>query len=607
MGLMQKAVETYECHQSYIGQYEAGHTVLAPVSHIVTRANVEIVLNADGGFLEASAVPKDDPKIIIPATESSAGRTANVCAHPLCDQLGYLAPYNEEKHADYVAQLEAWEQSPYSHPKLPPILAYIRKGTILNDLAASELLRLDAQGRLEDEKKEGKWLVRWRVTGLADGAPDACWQDPTLFDSFIRFYQATKKGDPADLCMVTGKIARRASQHPKGVIPTSGNAKLVSSNDETGFTFRGRFTSEEQAATVSYEASQKAHNALRWLAAEQGAQAVFGGRTFLCWNPQGHEVRHVVGPFARQAKPVHRATDYQELLKKTLEGCKSKLPEAAGVVIAVFDAATSGRLSLTYYQEMKGSDFLQRLYEWDKTCCWPTRYYGIQAPWLIQIVHCAFGTQQTEKGKKRMKADDRVLRQHMQRLVACRVEKSAFPADIMRALFHRASFPLAYDPAVREDILSTACAVIRKYRYDRYKEEWNMMLDPKKKDLSYQFGRLLAVLEKAERDTYEDKETREPNAIRQQAMFNRRPMYTAKMIESQLESAYFPRLSPGGRFFYKKLIGEIMEQIAQFPEEQWNRPLRETYLMGYYLQRNALYTSRHNQEMEEQNHDETAE
>ena len=36
-----------------------------------------------------------------------------------------------------------------------------------------------------------------------------------------------------------------------------------------------------------------------------------------------------------------------------------------------------------------------------------------------------------------------------------------------------------------------------------------MMLDPKKKDLSYQFGRLLAVLEKAERDTYEDKETRE--------------------------------------------------------------------------------------------------
>ena len=29
--------------------------------------------------------------------------------------------------------------------------------------------------------------------------------------------------------------------------------------------------------------------------------------------------------------------------------------------------------------------------------------------------------------------------------------------------------------------------------------------------------------------------------------------------------------------------------------------------MGYYLQRNALYTSRHNQEMEEQNHDETAE
>ena len=43
-----------------------------------------------------------------------------------------------------------------------------------------------------------------------------------------------------------------------------------------------------------------------------------------------------------------------------------------------------------------------------------------------------------------------------------------------------------------------------------------MALEPEKQDRSYQYGRLLAVLEKAERDTYSSDETREPNAIRMQ-------------------------------------------------------------------------------------------
>ena len=59
--------------------------------------------------------------------------------------------------------------------------------------------------------------------------------------------------------------------------------------------------------------------------------------------------------------------------------------------------------------------------------------------------------------------------------------------------------------------------------------------------------------------------------------------------------------------FYKKRIGQIMERISQFPEEQWNQPLRETYLMGYYLQRMALYAPKNNDTMEEKKNDEFAE
>ena len=121
-----------------------------------------------------------------------------------------------------------------------------------------------------------------------------------------------------------------------------------------------------------------------------------------------------------------------------------------------------------------------------------------------------------------------------------------------------------------------------------------MALEPEKKNRSYQFGRLLAVLEKAERDAFDKGEKREPNAMRMQAIFVKRPLYAAKIIIEQLKNAYFPRLNPGARSYYDKLIGEIMLVISEYPEIEMNKPLGEEYLIGYYLQKNAFYTQSDN-------------
>ena len=127
-----------------------------------------------------------------------------------------------------------------------------------------------------------------------------------------------------------------------------------------------------------------------------------------------------------------------------------------------------------------------------------------------------------------------------------------------------------------------------------------MALEPEKKNRSYQFGRLLAVLEKAERDTFDSNEKREPNAMRLQSLFVERPMYAAKIIIEQLKNAYYPRLKPGERSNYDKLIGEIMLVLSECPDGESDKPLGEEYLMGYYLQENtlSLYTKRESQEEE---------
>lgn len=586
MGLLQKAVETYDSHRAYASQNWENQTMMAPVGHIITRAELEIKLDSDGTFVDAVAVDKTEPKIIIPATESSAGRTSAPCAHPLCEQIGYLIPANEKKYQLYVTQLTAWADSPYTHTKLAPILRYVKGQTILSDLVRCGLVKLDGK-RMPDNEK---WLIRWRILGEEQ---EACWLDQSLFDAFTAYYLSAQTGDA--LCMVTGAQGAAATQHPKGIVSLNGNAKLISANDSSGFTYRGRFTEEAQALTVSYEASQKAHNALRWLVDTQGVRAAFGGRTFLCWNPQGRTITQAHLPFMRAPKPIFRPSEYHDALQTVLSSKKAELKLSDGVVLAAFDAATTGRLSLTYYNELRGHDFLQRLHDWDASCCWPHRNFGIQPPSLRMIVDCAFGTQRGD----RLETDDRCLRQQMQRLIACRVDKAVIGMDIVKSLTQRASRPQAYDQYVWEDILFTACAVIRKYRMDRFKEEWKMALEPERKDRSYQYGRLLAIMEKVERDTYGSGESREPNAIRLQSVFCQRPMQTAANLEKQLERAYFPRLNPGIRIWYKNMMGQIMEMISACSGDDWNKPLDGTYLMGYYLQRAALYAKKTDNEMEE--------
>lgn len=587
MGLMTQAYDTYcAMEKQYVGVYGEAKEPLVPVSHQIAKADLEITLDSEGNLLDARQVDPKEATTIIPVTEQSAGRTGDTCcAHPLCDQLRFFSPRYPAKYEAYLTQLHRWEGSPYSHPKLSAIAGYVEKGSILEDMSRLGLISLDEKGMPTKEKL----LVRWRVEAGTEGNVAACWQDRTLFQAFIDYYAAGQKSDPV-YCMVSGKNALPANQHPKKIINICANAKLVSANDTSGFTYRGRFQTDAQAMTMSYEASQKIHSALHWLSANQGV--AIGGRTFLCWNPQGIEIPKPQAAFLRgnTANQV-KYSDYRKALSDTLRGWKETIPADAGAVIAAFDAATSGRLALTYYSELPASDFLERLHNWDALCCWNRDPFGIQAPSLYQIANCAFGTVRTSGNQTKLESDDRILRQQVQRLLSCRVDKGKMPADIARAAAAKASNLQIMDTQLRETVLSTACAVLRKYYYDWDREEWNMSLEPEKKDISYQYGRLLAVFEKIEQDTYDKDEQREPNAIRMQSVFAKRPRYASRILWEQMKKAYYPRLKPWNRVKYDRLIGEIIEQISNLPQAEHEEALKDTYLFGYYLQKKALYTS----------------
>ncbi len=331
----------------------------------------------------------------------------------------------------------------------------------------------------------------------------------------------------------------------------------------------------------------------------------------VCWNPKGKKTLNpTVSLFPKFSGTEENPTptNYRDILAKTVLGYKKGLDLTDETVTAIFDASmpNSGRLAVCYYSEMAAYDFLERLRFWDETAAWLHPVFGVTSPALKNIVDAAYGVLRKENEMQKTETDEKVLSEAMQRLLLCRLERSPFPADIMRCAVQKCSSLQLYDndgkSKNRDEQLFTTCAIIKKYRYDRFKEEWIMALEPEKKNRSYQFGRLLAVLEKAERDAFDSDddsdEKREPNAMRMQMLFVKRPMYAAKLIIEQLKNAYYPRLKPGTRNRYDKLIGEIMLVISGCPEGETGKPLGEEYLMGYYLQKNALYTKKNNDNKE---------
>ena len=606
MPWMDMLYRTYEANAGMAGKTDE-KVPLSLVAHMIASAQIEVTVEETGSFVRAVVVDKADARTIIPVTESSASRANGIAPHALCDTLSYVAgdfsdyltdstvkDRSGDKFKAYIAELEKWHSSAYVVPKIESIFQYLSQSKLTQDLVLAGILKCDELGVLVEEKIDGrtydKALVRFRVLGML---PDAVWEDTTLFDSYTRFYLSKQVG-LKDFCYLSGKESSISTNHPKGIVAANYGAKLISANDSSNFVFRGRFLSSEQACTIGYEATQKAHSALTWLAAKQGVHVgIKDKRTYICWNPLGKEVVNVVDSMGLEDDtPVHPFTEeeYKKKLIDTLNGYRGKLEKTDNIVIIGLDAATTGRLSVTYYNELTASDFYDRLQRWGETCCWyftkfsdeKKPYLEVLTPFTKSIVANAFGT---ERGNC-IETDDKVMKEQTQRILHCILDSAPLPWDIVHALVIRASNPQAYSRGNHDRILATACAMIKTY-YNHKGGNIEMTLNNENKDRSYLFGRLLAVLEKAERSTYSRDENREPNAIRLQSAFVNHPLSTWKILENQL-NPYFQRMHAGSRVFYKNLISEIAEKLAEQDPEQMNRGLSEMYLIGYYLQRANL-------------------
>ena len=654
MSWMQKLYRTYE----YIQEQGLDDEDLALPFHMSKAVHLKVILNDKAELVGAERfeVKKQVP---IQVTEKSSKRAGSAIApYALHDGLQYIAKTagnyltieylskvaekdngkkwkeflagtdeDKKKFADtekakykdcfefYEKQLSGWTE--FGNLKeINIVLQYIQKGSLIEDLLEKQIFSFKDNILSAGKDDPFSLTIVWAVEISNDPHSDL-WNKPCIQSRWIEYQESLiQKGRHKSLCCITGDLDYPTEAYPK----INGNAKLVSANDDTGFTFRGRFYGDKdngdkselgsQAVILGKNASQKAFSALKWLINRQGIRN--GKQVILAWSNncisdedkllsnlyQGDDI--YTSLFAKD-KIDHSADlglKTVEQLKKKFHGYKEKLAVNEQISLLMVDepSKTGGRMSLTFYQEKLRDDYFRDLDEWQDDFAWYQEYKSswiFAAPSLERIAEVVLTKTEFED------KDRKSRRQLYARLLpVISGGKSVYiPYDLVQKSFQVACNPFAnHRPEDGEKIRSAnwqrnigvACALYKGWRARHHdlsqRRTYLMSLDTQNRSRDYLYGRLLAVAENTESYAlYLAGEKRATTAERYIQRFAEHPFATWRNIELALKP-YQERLRNNGKDTGAQAIGEIMELFATDDFTRDDK-LSGEFLLGYHCQK----------------------
>lgn len=618
MSWIEKLYDTYECCN---GAHQFDTDPLMPICHCMQQAHIEVTIDGSGTYKGARVLQKGEQATVIPCTEDSASRSSNEAPHPLCDKLQYCAATYAKRGgskkaywASYHDLLQKWCSSPCAHPKAAAVLAYLDnpKNDVLADLIREKVVVANRSGQLLTEwdsdkplpplfkllvakqgrRDQGDAIIRWRVNIPGDER-SAVWDDPALHFNWIEFYKSLESTHGA--CCATGADdAILATKHPRGVRWPGDGAKLISSNDETGYTFRGRFRTGTETCSVSFDVTQKAHNALRWLIARQGASGKTAEQVFIAWSVQGERIpdplKNTEELFLESgdeepADPQYEGDAGQLFalrLRKLIAGYSTKIGSTGGIVVMGLDSATPGRIAIAFYRELTGSEFLGRVLDWHSSYAWEQKYskamHFIGAPSPKDVAEAAFGR----------RLDDKLRKATIERLLPSIIDGQPLPRDLVLSTAQRVFNRVGLEPWEWEKCLGIACSLYRGWRREM---NYHMSLEEKRSSRDYLYGRLLAIADHVEqRALHVAGENRDTSAGRLMQRFANHPHSTWRNIELAL-APYQTRLRSKRPALVIRLNGLLDEVMGKFQANDFadDGKLSAEFLLGFHCQRSALW------------------
>ncbi|MDR1963616.1 MAG: type I-C CRISPR-associated protein Cas8c/Csd1 [Planctomycetaceae bacterium] len=611
MGFWQNLVFSYDKNADALkSKYPLSTTTVSNNSDIIAV----IVIDGNGQFIKADKIDKKkfDKKlkeytvplfsVLIPVTEESMGRTSTGAwkyPHPVFDQYDYLNGEGE-KFDSYLGKLKQFAESKFATPQVKAIFNYVSKKSVAADLSGI------------DVKDKTNIIFEVQIPG---NPQTKVWEDKTFFDAWHQYY-SSQKNDNQRLDYISGNEQPVAESHPKKISNGSANAKLISDNDNTNFTFRGKFHNSEEAFSLGYESSQKAHQFLRYLIDGRG---FFCGEQVILSYTIG-ETKKLLPPLAdtREEKsafdeiePSDRTEsrtesdkeiavsaktglDYSDALNKALKSycAGNALQQHHRTAVIALDAATTGRLSITFYRELAETEYLERIAEWHEDCKWHRQFWDkekeeyipyIGAPSVDNIIEAVYGKPRGGQDK----SYEKIKKAARERLLRCIFDGSLIPDDYISAAVHRCSNPLGLgdnDKNIRntfEQFLAVTCALVRKFFKH---QQYQLIMEHDRTDRDYLYGRLLGAADKLEQyANYKNQNDRAvTNALRYMSAFAQHPFRTWSVIHDRLT----PYMQTHKGIAFDEI--EAVSQLFQDGDFENDSPLNGSYLLGYYHERDEI-------------------
>lgn len=642
MSWMEMLYETYELGMS-LDLSEVKKPM--PIGHTVQNAHINIVIDGKGNFKRAKILEKT--QIRLPATEDSASRSSGEAPHPLADKLQYVAKDYSQwggikncYYSSYHSLLHQWINSLQVHPSAEAVYLYISRGSVLSDLITQKIIYVDSANILltswesqegveppllfkvlpkqKGKLDQGNALVCWTVEDRSISCPNT-WEDATLQKSWSTFVlnNANTKG----LCYLSGKQEILALKHPAKIRHSGDKAKLISANDSSGFTYRGRFLKSSQAVSVSSIISQKAHNALGWLIDRQGFRN--GDQVFIAWAVCGKDIPQ---PFEETVNfdfddfdmneqftevfshtiirdhTVDIGQGFARALNRHMTGYRSLLNVTDSIVIMGLDSATPGRMGIIYYREFLAEEYIERISKWYSDFSWFQRVkkeipqkkgkskekitWPISTPSPWSILKAVYGDI--------VKSNEKLKNNLYERLMPCILDNQNIPVDILMRSIKRASNRNGIEKWEWEIALGVACALYKGY-YKRHtdhnkRRNYIMALDLTNQSRDYLYGRLLAVAERIEEIAlFAASVNRATTVARLMQRFADRPYSTWLIIYKQIQP-YMQQLQVSRTGFLINRKTELDTIMDLFSGDDFinDKALSGEFLLGFHCQRLAL-------------------
>lgn len=641
---------------------------LTPLYHCVKKCEYILTVDAAGNFVSARVIDRNEFQYcIIPCTADNESRTNSPekMPFPLHENIGIITIENpfEEFENVYMAQMYDWIHSsefaaagPEAAECILPVYEYLKKGTLLRDMMVNVPEFAEKMAAKADDAL--KATLKFAVTGMKNDGPEdltlnkyawkawVCYAEaPDREDKYQRRVgqmEAAKKGVPYKepkkkvetvhygVCFATGEEnVKLCTKGPKSIIRQGENAKLLpvqygsTKAPATGkYTFMSDyFKSSEHAMTVGEEAVQKATIMLRWLCDHQSWTPVStSSQTLIVWDkfhpesvsPQALMVSDVVKPMAAHTQEEsYQPNDMvQKMIWRECNGYEvdgiSELSK--DIIVMILENTSTGRCSITYYNETSADEFLQSSINWHNSAGWGGADYeskdmALRAPSVRDMLLATLGD-----GYWKSAAKSALVTRIFQNFVKCiNNEQTPIPLHCVNLAFQNQQRTMSfmanaggnYEQARRAHrrALNATCGMLRRNMNLIGGEHMSATIDFECMDRDYLYGRALAYFDNIEawaqnadaRKRGGKGSSRATNAWNLYSSYFSQPETTCLRLMKSI-NPYVSKLWDSPSLHRK--MDELNAIIANIGGRDGNKPLGPKGMLGFSAQQEYFHLER---------------